>query len=673
MKLLKLALLIICTNSLTGHAQLSQLIPRPRLFPEQPPLTEKDIAACENFFRRMDEKYKLQTNFGDHCSNEKKYYALKEVRQYVETCLASASANPLIEGNFMIACLDVEFRGMVRNKFYNGCLAKSKQHPLTKPVAQENCLDLEFRQKVSDDRYFQCLDYVQENIKNESTATILNQCSPMPIRNAMGQNGFRPCMTKSAEIIPDFFARINYCTSTANQTASNLEALRACNASLMSVAPKNAGSYCIDLKNNLSRVNPANIACLKQTAQSLYGQYLDSPFRNLTSTHFQEVLQDCDKKVAVASPGPVNKNINFIGVSYIHHGERYHNTQIGGLSGLEFDPKKNLVFAVSDDPGRVNSNRVYAMEVNLDNGLKIDFRDMLTFDTKYKNNQYGQPNIADIDAEGIAFDEAGNLIISSETLLEGSKSLIKIYNQSGKQISEILTDNKYLEKDGEVKVKQPQGNSYNDGFSRGPSNPRDHYVTKIEQIRGLQPNKGFESLAVPMNNRKILFTANEAPIVQDTDAGNIIRISKFEKIEKKYELKSESLYELEDEVDNGVVDILAVDEYNLIVLERSFNRNKQLITSRLYKVSLTGAKDYKEVQSLDDEIQKNKLVLLNKELILNLGDLKKFLPAGFKAIDNIEGISYGPISRNGKKTILLISDNNMNANQMTQMIALEIN
>jgi hypothetical protein len=42
------------------------------------------------------------------------------------------------------------------------------------------------------------------------------------------------------------------------------------------------------------------------------------------------------------------------------------------------------------------------------------------------------------------------------------------------------------------------------------------------------------------------------------------------------------------------------------------------------------------------------------------------------AVDNIEGISWGPASPTGRPTLILVSDNNFSNTQVTQFIALEV-
>ncbi|MDP3287681.1 MAG: FxDxF family PEP-CTERM protein, partial [Methyloversatilis sp.] len=64
------------------------------------------------------------------------------------------------------------------------------------------------------------------------------------------------------------------------------------------------------------------------------------------------------------------------------------------------------------------------------------------------------------------------------------------------------------------------------------------------------------------------------------------------------------------------------------------------------------------------------ITAVSKTLLLDLSDLKND-DGSTLALDNIEGLTFGP-SFNGKQTLILASDNNFGATQFTQFIALEV-
>jgi hypothetical protein len=63
---------------------------------------------------------------------------------------------------------------------------------------------------------------------------------------------------------------------------------------------------------------------------------------------------------------------------------------------------------------------------------------------------------------------------------------------------------------------------------------------------------------------------------------------------------------------------------------------------------------------------------LSKRLILNLDTLPELGSSRLPKIDNIEGVSFGPTLPNGHRSLVLVSDNNFNPDQITQFLAFEV-
>jgi hypothetical protein len=45
---------------------------------------------------------------------------------------------------------------------------------------------------------------------------------------------------------------------------------------------------------------------------------------------------------------------------------------------------------------------------------------------------------------------------------------------------------------------------------------------------------------------------------------------------------------------------------------------------------------------------------------------------GVSRVDNLEGMTFGPALPNGKRSLVLVSDNNFNPLQLTQFLAFEV-
>ena len=83
---------------------------------------------------------------------------------------------------------------------------------------------------------------------------------------------------------------------------------------------------------------------------------------------------------------------------------------------------------------------------------------------------------------------------------------------------------------------------------------------------------------------------------------------------------------------------------------------------RIFEISTRGATNVRDLDSLaGDDVRP-----VRKRLVADLSDV------GLSTVDNIEGITWGPRLRSGERTLLLVSDDNFSATQVTQVVALAI-
>jgi hypothetical protein len=110
---------------------------------------------------------------------------------------------------------------------------------------------------------------------------------------------------------------------------------------------------------------------------------------------------------------------------------------------------------------------------------------------------------------------------------------------------------------------------------------------------------------------------------------------------------------------NGVVELLPLDDEHLIAMERSFSVGAPGTGNsiKLYEVALRGATNVNGVSSL----QGKRVRPVRKRLLLDLDDLG--IP-----LDNVEGLTFGPRLPHGRRSVVLVSDNNFAATQFTQFL-----
>ncbi len=127
-------------------------------------------------------------------------------------------------------------------------------------------------------------------------------------------------------------------------------------------------------------------------------------------------------------------------------------------------------------------------------------------------------------------------------------------------------------------------------------------------------------------------------------------------------LVAEHLYLLEtapaEVISNGLTELLALPtEGYFLSLERTFGLTGA--GAKIFQVVIGNATDTSNIASLKGNLAQVRT--LKKQLLFDLGDLDIEL-------DNLEGITIGPRLPDGSKSLLLISDDNFNEEQINQLL-----
>ncbi|MET0763155.1 MAG: esterase-like activity of phytase family protein, partial [Thermoleophilaceae bacterium] len=112
---------------------------------------------------------------------------------------------------------------------------------------------------------------------------------------------------------------------------------------------------------------------------------------------------------------------------------------------------------------------------------------------------------------------------------------------------------------------------------------------------------------------------------------------------------------------NGLVELLPLNNQFLLAMERSFSVGAPGTgnTIKLYDVALPGADDVNGFDSLATLL--GGIQPVAKSLLLDLDVLG--IP-----LDNVEGMTFGPDLADGRRTLVLVSDNNFAPAQFTQVL-----
>lgn len=331
-----------------------------------------------------------------------------------------------------------------------------------------------------------------------------------------------------------------------------------------------------------------------------------------------------------------NPSVEFIGEARLPTGLIYENTEFGGISGITYDANSQKYYAISDDRSQKAPARFY--------GLKIDFNPVRVLPeitvTTLSNEAQETFAPGTLDPEGIALTNQQTFWISSEGDRRGQiPPWIKEFSRKGEHIKTLPIPEKY--------------------------------IPDAENTKGVRDNLSLESLTITPDDQW-LFTATENALIQDgipatLNQGSSSRILQYNLLTGKP--AKEFLYVTEPVADapkppeslhtNGLVELLAIDETNLLSLERSYS-NGVGNTILLFEVSLANASDIQTIDSLSS-VDISQIRPAEKRLLLDLRSLN--IP-----LDNIEAMTFGPILPDGRRSLLLISDNNFNPLQVTQIL-----
>ncbi|MBT9312773.1 esterase-like activity of phytase family protein [Leptothoe kymatousa] len=323
--------------------------------------------------------------------------------------------------------------------------------------------------------------------------------------------------------------------------------------------------------------------------------------------------------------------------------ESFDGTEVGGLSAIAYDRKRNQYYALSDDR---QQPRVYTLALELSPTAINDAK--LTSVTLLKDENGAA--IAPLDAEGLALTPSNSLIISSE----GS------FRQ---QIPPKLQE--FDLATGQLKNTLRLPDRYLFGTDSDGNAPK-------QQTQGIQENIGFEALTISAPGGSYepfrLFAATEGPLYQDLDLDPEIPFKNrwlHYLIDPNSEglgrstLLSEHWYPMDDAplgaVVNGLSEILAIDVGgHFLALERAFGL--QGLSVKLYQLATGVATDTSAIATLQGDI--SGITPIRKQLVADLTPL---------APDNLEAMALGPTLKDGSPSLILVSDNNFDSRQETQI------
>ncbi|PIP90447.1 MAG: hypothetical protein COW01_10100 [Bdellovibrionales bacterium CG12_big_fil_rev_8_21_14_0_65_38_15] len=343
---------------------------------------------------------------------------------------------------------------------------------------------------------------------------------------------------------------------------------------------------------------------------------------------FLILVASCKPEVQTQTSG-----LKLLGYTTLPFDSKLDELPLGGFSGMiSLDTKTYM--AIIDDRSELGPARMVKLNIDFENN-ELKVKPVSTVILKENNQPY---KLNTIDPEAIVL--LGNdYAITSEGSYRGdlrSPPFINVYNQNGV-------------------------------FQRSIEFNRDRYIPEStgEMTKGIRPNLGFESLSLSPSGQ-YLFTVNEAALRQDSSEDyydqNLVRLSKIDLKTNKTEefaIKLDNIFNDKDNGQNGISDILAISNEEVLFLERAWISSIKKQVVKIFKVKLDSKALVTNIEKLTAET-----ATLEKTLVLDFSELDQ-------KPDNLEILCFGPMI-NENQTLIVASDNNFSKHQKNQFYLFEI-
>lgn len=363
-------------------------------------------------------------------------------------------------------------------------------------------------------------------------------------------------------------------------------------------------------------------------------------------------LAGCVAPPPVAAPSqPPRARLRLIGESRIAHRLQFQGSTVGGLSGMDYDPAGDLYYLISDDSSSINPARFYTARIAL--GME----------------SLGEPELLGVttlrQADGSPYPSAlrGGPVPDPEAIRWRAASNTLLWTSEGHAPTNTSPWLRETRPDGSFVREFALPAMFN--FQAG-AGPRGNLT--LEGL-ALSPDGGTAWIAM----ENALLQDGPMPTVQAPGGP-----CRFTQIDLSSGKALRQIAYLPDAIprapvpptafaDNGVAEILMLDAERMLVLERAYVTGSGN-SLRLYLIDTGQASDTLELPALRPGAYRP----AGKTL---LADFSAFTGPGtgprLKQLDNTEGMSWGPVLPNGRRSLMFISDDNFSARQISQWLAFE--
>ena len=327
------------------------------------------------------------------------------------------------------------------------------------------------------------------------------------------------------------------------------------------------------------------------------------------------------------------------------------NNMIGGFSAAEYGGTGNTFYFLSDRgpfDGAVEWQcriQTYKIAVDKSDGeakVEIDHvattcltdqegRPLTGLASHYQaDSTHGQR----LDPEGLRVDSKGNFFVSDEY----GPRLIK-FSPTGEMLQEFPMPPHLL-------IDNP-------GLAKIDENPKNQM--------GRQTNRGMEGLAITENH---LFGLMQSPLLQDSHRETLDQKPmglncRLQQFTKEGGFEKEFLYRLDDAA-NKLNEILCTGPSQFLVIERDGAAGVEAKFKKLMLISTKNASDISGVEQLPAFDEYADAEPVKKRVFIDLLDPQWNL-LGDKMPEKIESLTFGPDFPDGRRMLIVTSDNDFEA------------
>jgi hypothetical protein len=332
-----------------------------------------------------------------------------------------------------------------------------------------------------------------------------------------------------------------------------------------------------------------------------------------------------------------NPRLRLIGETRLPFKLQFQSTTVGGLSGIDFEPASGTYYLLSDDGGGQSPPRFYTARIAVD------------------ANKLG-----DVALTGVTFLQGFNSP-DPEAIRWHAASQSLLWTSEGNALLGAAPSMQQTRLDGTLARKFDLPDMFGFGV-----------------LNGSRINKTFEGLAITPDGRSA-WLAMEAALRQDgaeptlQAPGGSCRFTQIDiasgKILRQIAYLPDAIprapMPANANADNGVVEVLMLDAHRMLALERAYMAglgDRQRNAMNLYLIDTRKASDTLQLAAL----RPGNHTPAPKTLVADFANF-----AALTRLDNTEGMCWGPNLPNGHRTLLFVSDDNFNPQQITQFLAFE--